>query len=97
MVTFVALTGCGTGGEVEVMSAVPVGQSLSVQIAACNPKNLQVAVREQEDRVELRATVDSEARGDLCASVEQVRLARPLGDRAVIDASTGRTVPQTDG
>jgi len=79
------------------MTADPAGMALDLVIAACNPTGLRVEVEESDSSVSLRATVEQHAAGDDCASVRQVDLRAPLGDRQVVDAGTGDSIPPTSG
>ena len=68
------------------------GTTLDVMVGFCG--NVSVEVDETDERVELSAFGGSEKGGD-CAGGDTVTLDRPLGDRLLIDTSTGDEIPVT--
>jgi hypothetical protein len=91
-----ALVGCSNSGPVQVTTDAPAGNALAFVIAACGARGSQVEVEESVRVVTLRATVEQHA-GDSCASIRQVDLRVPLGDREVVDADTGDAIPRPSG
>jgi hypothetical protein len=68
------------------------GTTLDVGVGFCG--NVSVEVEETDLRVELTAFGGSDRGGD-CAGGATVTLDRPLGDRMLIDTSTGDEIPVT--
>jgi hypothetical protein len=68
------------------------GTTLAVMVGFCG--NVSVEVEETDVRVELSA-FGSAGRGGDCAGGDTVTLDRPLGDRLLIDTSTGDEIPVT--
>ena len=66
------------------------GTTLDVGVGFCG--NVSVEVEETDVRVELAAFGGSDRGGD-CAGGATVTLDRPLGDRVLIDTSTGDEIP----
>lgn len=73
----------------------PPGEVLDLTVNACNADE-DVVVTESDAEVRLRVIAAQETLDD-CADGVTVRLARPLGTRAVIDDTTGKAVPLGDG
>jgi hypothetical protein len=91
------LASCGDDGygDVAVIGAVADGAAgVSVSVAACNsdPAPEATVVREGADTVTVSARADDSSDDD-CADVAVLCLDAPLGDRELVDASTGRAVP----
>jgi hypothetical protein len=68
------------------------GTTLDVVVGYCG--NVSVEAEETDARVELSAFGGSAIGGD-CAGGATVTLDRPLGDRLLIDTSTGDEIPVT--
>ena len=69
----------------------PDGVQLTV--ASCNgdPKVTELAETPTEVQVEVAGAVTDP--GDACLDLVEVTLDEPLGDRTLVDLTTGRTVP----
>jgi hypothetical protein len=87
----VLAAGCGIGWEDQAISRVSVGEDgRTLTVAWQCHLDSSVTAEETPDEVRLLFRVYS-YRGD-CAGVEVVTLQEPLGDRTIIDASTGQAV-----
>ena len=89
-VTVAVLVGCSTQERLELAELTPDGRSLSFSLSVCNADQ-DVDVREDEDVVAVSIR-SSRGDGNDCADGVVVELDAPLGDRTVIDASTGDEV-----
>jgi hypothetical protein len=92
VVTLAALlAACGIGWEDQPISRVAVAQDdRTLTVGWHCHMDSSLTVEESPDEVRLLLSAYS-YKGD-CADAEQITLRDPLGDRALIDASTGRTV-----
>lgn len=87
----VLAAGCGVGWEDQPISRVSVAEDgRTLTVAWQCHLDSSVTADETPDEVRLLFRVYS-YEGD-CADVEVVTLQEPLGDRTIIDASTGQTV-----
>ena len=87
----VLAAGCGIGWEDQAISGVSVSEDgRTLTVAWQCHLDSSVTAEESADEVRLQLRVYS-YKGD-CADVEVVTLQEPLGDRTIIDASTGQTV-----
>ena len=102
LLTIVALStlpGCSDGpAAVQIKMYEASGATLSVTYSdsACTYESRSIAVTESEAEVRVSITAprtDSEACLDGVLVTSQVPLDQPLGERAVIDGSTGDPVP----
>ncbi|NCT92408.1 hypothetical protein GXB85_15845 [Cellulomonas sp. APG4] len=104
MVLAAAVAGCGgTGPTDTVRTAVPFheawtsdGADLQVNASSCNGEPEITALEETADqiRLELTATIPAPGNaGDGCLDTVMVPLEQPLGDRALTDVTSGKTVP----
>lgn len=87
-----AVAGCDDGGQSVSIQSVEVaaeGRALEVTVDGCG--QVAIDVDERADRVSLAASVEGDD-GD-CASGDLVQLDAPLGEREIVDALTGDTVP----
>ena len=89
----VAIAGCTTGpqrGPVEIRGAIQVDpQTLSLDLPSCHG-DPEITVQDETDteiRIEVVSTVHTN--GDACADVIEATLEQPLGDREVIDSTSG--------
>jgi hypothetical protein len=62
-----------------------------LELDACNGSN-EAKTTEQPDQVRVDVRTDDAPGGDDCSDVLTIQLKEPLGDRPVIDGSTGRSV-----
>lgn len=91
-VALIGLPACATGREPAPVDGVTVDgddRTLNVGVGFCG--NVRVDVVETDDVVTLTAWGGADAGGD-CASGATVVLEQPLGDRRVVDGSTGNEV-----
>jgi uncharacterized lipoprotein NlpE involved in copper resistance len=87
------LLGCSTRRDARIVDAVLEGdRTLVLNIDACNADDNRTETTENGDTVTIAVTTDDPPGGDDCADGVTVELADPLGDRALIDASTGEQV-----
>lgn len=87
----VLVAGCGVGWQDQQISQVTVdGDDRTLTVAWHCHLDSSVTAEETPAEVRLSFRVYS-YRGD-CAGTEVLRLREPLGDRTIIDASTGRSV-----
>ena len=92
-------TGCNAADEPQTRSEAsiynvqggPNATELSLQIGSCSSTAALVEVEETSSEVRLRARTTSDVDGD-CGDGAEVALNQPLGDRVVIDASTGEQI-----
>lgn len=102
------VTACSTGGPdrgpTAVMDAefVPAeggvvdGRELHLTVAACNASP-EVIFEEIDDRIVVSVVADLPGRDtDGCADEATIVLDEPLGERELIDASTGESIPIID-
>lgn len=93
----VLFSGCGGRQNVNVGAISPHGsdgRTFQVGAASCD-NDLQVAVKESNTTVEIRATELRRglfASSPACADIVTFTLQEPLDSRVVIDAGTGREV-----
>jgi len=84
-------SGCGIGWQDQPISRVSVsGDGRSLDVGWHCHQDADVEVEETEDEVRLRFRVDG-YKGD-CADVERANLSSALGDRRIVDSTTGKTV-----
>lgn len=92
MLLVAAVVGCDNGGHpvsIQSVEVVAEGRALDVTVDGCG--QVAIDVDERADRVSLAASVEGDD-GD-CASGDLVQLDAPLGEREIVDALTGDTVP----
>jgi hypothetical protein len=88
-----ALLGCGGRRDARIIDAVLQGdRTLVLTISACNANDNRTETAEERDTVTVAVTTDDPPGGDDCADGVVVELAGPLGDRALVDGSTGDQV-----
>ncbi len=91
------LVGCSQRGEIAVSlwdETSPESTSLLLDVPACDSSpELQVVETEVEVIVTVTADKNSGC-STSCADSVTVELQEPLGDRKVIDSSTGKEVPK---
>jgi hypothetical protein len=68
------------------------GSILSIEVPTCNGAPEVTMLEESEDEVRVEVVSQRQRGGDDCLDGVQVELDRPLGDRALIDVTSGRTV-----
>jgi hypothetical protein len=89
----VALAGCAEDWTTLPIRSYDVEAERRVTVEGhCNEDGRVVVVDEDDGRVELRLEIRGERRGD-CLDCPSATLDEPLGERAVVDASTGDPVP----
>lgn len=96
-VAVVALAGCSSVREARLIEG-RVGEServIHLTVGACNPVRIDTDMTEATDEVRVLVTVTDPAENEDCAAGVNVHLDEPLGDRTVLDASTGETVNVT--
>jgi len=87
------LLGCGGRRDARIVDAVLEGErTLVLNIDACNADENRVATTEDWETVRVSVTTDDAPGGDDCADGVRVELAAPLGDRELIDETTGEPV-----
>lgn len=85
------LAGCGSSTiEIVEVFADPTSTRLELSVDSCLA-DPTVEAKETDREVRLTVTGD-EASGNDCLDSASVTLSKPLGDREVIDASTGESV-----
>ena len=92
------VAGCAPGTEdarIIGASLAADGVTLGLSVDVCARPILEVDVVESPDEVAISLTTTSDPDGDACASSQAVTLQEPLGDRAVVDISTGDEVEVT--
>ncbi len=92
---FIGRGGFTGRGEVRVMHANwHSSQRLDLIVASCNRNPVVSLLRETDVDVQVKVKADSDFRwsGGDCADIVEVRLQEPLGDRAIIDKHTGKSV-----
>lgn len=99
-----ALTGCGdeSGDDpaesserrpAEIIDARLEGESTVIlSIEACNAETNRATVTETEREVVVSVTTDDLVLDDMCADGLVVDLEEPLGDRQLVDGTTGEAV-----
>ena len=95
LLVFIGRGGYTGRGEVRVMHANwHSPQRLDLVVASCNRNPGVSQLRESDVDVQVKVKVDSDFRwsGGDCADIVEVRLQEPLGDRAIIDKHTGKSV-----
>ena len=86
-------------GDVAILEAEPRPQAqLYVDVAACGSQPHVTTLEESSDAVRVGVSIWRHFRtgGDDCADSITIDLNEPLGQRTVIDASTGQPVPPPD-
>jgi hypothetical protein len=68
------------------------GSILSIEVPTCNGDPEVTMLEETEDEVRVEVVSQRQRGGDDCLDGVQVELDRPLGDRALIDVTSGRIV-----
>ena len=71
---------------------LPDDRTLELGVASCNgePEVTELVEEDDEVRVEVTSTVSNP--GDACLDLVEVELQAPLGDRRLIDLSSGKQV-----
>jgi hypothetical protein len=67
------------------------GRRVAMELEACNPEEIDVDVDESPGQVVVAVRVTNPADGDGCAAIQTVVLDEPLGERPLVDATSGRT------
>lgn len=79
--------------EVAIRSAAPLdGAALEINVDSCAGQPIVDQVEESATEVRLRVLAQVEGEPDACPTTMRVQLQRPLGDRVVIDGTTGSPV-----
>ena len=89
------LAACAGEGrrDAEVLEAQLVSEAnLRIQIDACNADDNRSDVEESATQVVVKVTTDDPEGGPECGDVLSIELSEPLGDRIVIDGTTGEEV-----
>jgi hypothetical protein len=95
-----ALAGCGSAGDdrgtpasVGSVEGSPTSDRLNVVLGICDVEGLVVDVDESStSQVGIAATFERQTSPAACATGVQVVLREALGDRTIVDVSTGRTL-----
>jgi len=66
--------------------------TLELGVASCNGEPEVTELVEDDDQVRVEVTSTVSNPGDACLDLVEVELAAPLGDRELIDLSSGRPV-----
>lgn len=82
------------GGE--LYGASVDGSLLSIEVPTCNGEPEVTMLEETDDQVRVEVVSQRQRGGDACLDGVRVELDRPLGDRVLIDVTSGRTL-QVDG
>lgn len=82
---------CGQDGPAPISFVVvsPDGLTLTVNLETCNADKIRTDVEEGPEEVIISITVEGADRNNDCADLTDVGLTRPLGDRRVVDGTTG--------
>ena len=90
--------GISTRGGVEVMGGQEIDDThLLLMVASCGGDPDLVSLAEEEDAVTVVVeSTTGQPAGD-CQDVVEVELMSPLGDRTVVDGTSGQTEPIQDG
>jgi hypothetical protein len=92
LVSAVVTTGCIGPRDAKIYRATLQGdRTLVLELDACNGSN-EAKTTERPDQVRVDVRTDDAPGGDDCSDVITIQLNEPLGDRPVIDGSTGRSV-----
>ena len=92
LVSAVVTTGCIGPRDAKIYQATLQGdRTLVLSIDACNGSNT-AETTERSDQVRVKVRTDEARGGDDCSDVVTIQLKEPLGDRPLIDGSTGREV-----
>jgi hypothetical protein len=82
--------------ETSVFAAQLLGdRTLELSLGACNAEKNEATVTEDESSVTVRVVSTNPSEGEDCADGVTVELDEPLGDRELIDATTGAHVEVT--
>lgn len=84
--------------EVEIYDALlrnDEGTVIELSVGSCGARH-RIEVEESETRVEVSVLAGKDSAGDDCSDGVEVMLDAPLGDRVLIDASTGEEVEVVD-
>lgn len=85
--------GCAQGTQIYEARTSPDGKVVLLKVAACLAE-LEVEVDEGPDEVVVRVMASNAPAGDFdCAGSVYFGLSEPLGNRVLVDASTGDAVP----
>ena len=87
----IVLSGCGRH-DVEVLEAIAWADSTAVNlgVGSCNAEPKVEVVSQTEQAVRVRASADRSS--DSCADAVSICLDEPLGDRLLVDDTTGEMV-----
>ncbi len=92
LVSAVVAAGCIGPRDARINQATLQGdRTLVLGIDACNGSN-EAKTTERSDQVRVKVRTDDAPGGDDCSDVVTIQLKEPLGDRPLIDDSTGRAV-----
>lgn len=81
---------CGSGGtEIVDVYGLPDSTTLELSVDTCDALSISVDVEEDADEVRLTVTTEGGDEGPECLDSVDVELDEPLGDRRVVDTSTG--------
>jgi hypothetical protein len=93
LAAILVLLACGGRRDAKIVDAVLEGErTLVLGIDACNADENRVSTTEDPETVRVSVTTDDAPGGDDCADGVTVELAAPLGDRELIDETTGEPV-----
>ncbi len=98
--TAVAGVGCGdadqvgaAGEEYEIIHAVlREPDVVSVQVGSCNAVQRETVIEEDTEAVEVSVLVEGDSIDDCLDAGLNIELAAPLGERELIDGTTGEPV-----
>ncbi len=96
----VASGGCGdadelgaAGEEYEIINAVLRELDVvSVQVGSCNAVRRETVIEEDTEAVEVTVLVEGDSIDDCLDAALNIELAAPLGERELIDGTTGEPV-----
>jgi hypothetical protein len=78
--------------DARLIQVTVVDHQLDLGIDSCNAEKIDIQVDESDDAVRIAVRVTNPAEGDDCGDTPSVRLDQPLGDRRLVDGSTGRAL-----
>ncbi|TVR36226.1 MAG: hypothetical protein EA388_04415 [Nitriliruptor sp.] len=82
-----------TGGEYEIINAfLNEPDVINVQVGSCNAVQRETVIDEDVEAVEVTVLVEGDSIDDCLDAGLDIELAAPLGERALIDGTTGEPV-----
>ena len=84
------LVSCSTNPEISEAYLSADGKTIDLGVNSCND-DLSVQVIESETTVEVTVTAKNDT-NDACSDAIKITLEQPMGDRLLIDGSTGETL-----